>query len=79
MQGWDPNTPVAYWDAADVYFQSSLVKLWELVRANSAKLLAVQEPKSHPEKRRGRILDQDDSRSSVPSARLRTTIRATVS
>jgi hypothetical protein len=37
-------TPVAYWDAADVVFQASLQPLWELVRANPDKLLAVREP-----------------------------------
>ena len=27
-----PATPVAYWDAGDILFQSPLVLLWELVR-----------------------------------------------
>jgi hypothetical protein len=37
-------TPVAYWDAGDVIFQGSLQPLWETVRANPDKLLAVREP-----------------------------------
>lgn len=43
-----PLTPVAYWDAGDVVFQASLDPLWNIVRANPGKLLAVREPKSHP-------------------------------
>lgn len=38
------TTPVAYWDAADVIFQSSLTPLWETVKAHPDKLLAVREP-----------------------------------
>jgi hypothetical protein len=43
-----PDNPVAYWDAADVVFQSSLEPLWEEVRRHPGKLLAVREPKSYP-------------------------------
>jgi hypothetical protein len=39
-------TPVAYWDAGDVIFQASLRPLWDMVRANPDKLLAVREPVS---------------------------------
>jgi hypothetical protein len=42
------ETPVAYWDAADVFFQSSLAPLWQLVRSNPERLLAVSEPKAYP-------------------------------
>ena len=48
LHGLPPATPVAYWDAGDVIFQSSLAPLWDLVRAHAAKLLAVREPKGHP-------------------------------
>jgi hypothetical protein len=43
-----PQTPVAYWDAADVVFQASLNPLWDEVRNRPGKLLAVREPKSLP-------------------------------
>ena len=39
-----PATPVAYWDAGDVIFQSRLHPLWEMLRAHPGKLLAVCEP-----------------------------------
>src|SRR3954447_17904572 len=39
-----PATPLAYWDAGDVLFQSRLQPLWELVRAHPGKLLAACEP-----------------------------------
>lgn len=45
---WPEDTPVAYWDAGDVIFQSSLEPLWEAARENREKLLAVREPKGHP-------------------------------
>jgi hypothetical protein len=48
LAGLPGETPVAYWDAGDVVFQASLWPLWEVVRANPGKLLAVREPKSHP-------------------------------
>jgi hypothetical protein len=38
------TTPVAYWDAADVVFQTSLSALWDKVKANPDRLLAVREP-----------------------------------
>ena len=44
-----PSTPVAYWDAGDVIFQSQLKPLWELVRANPHQLLAAREPSGYPE------------------------------
>ena len=44
LERFPANTPVAYWDAADVVFQASLQPLWEQVRANPDKLLAVREP-----------------------------------
>lgn len=43
------DTPVAYWDAGDVWFQASLRPLWDLVRENPQKLLVAREPFSHPE------------------------------
>jgi hypothetical protein len=43
------DTPVAYWDVADVVFQSSLHPLWKEVVRRPDKLLAVIEPKSYPE------------------------------
>lgn len=46
IERWDPDTPLAYWDAADVFFQAKLDKLWEQVRDNPDKLLAVEEPKT---------------------------------
>jgi hypothetical protein len=49
LQGWAPQTPVAYWDAGDVFFQGRLDELWELVRRHPERLLAVREPTAHPE------------------------------
>jgi hypothetical protein len=46
---WPEETPVAYWDAGDVVFQSRLDTLWPIVRKNPDKLLAVREPFCHPE------------------------------
>ncbi len=46
--GLAPNIPVAYWDVADVVFQSSLKPLWNEVVRNESKVLAVIEPKSYP-------------------------------
>jgi hypothetical protein len=37
------ETPLAYWDAADVVFQARLGPLWDLVRANPDRLLAARE------------------------------------
>jgi hypothetical protein len=44
-----PDTPVAYWDAEDVIFQSRLEPLWEAVRSHAGKLLAVREPSGYPQ------------------------------
>jgi hypothetical protein len=41
---WPEDTPVAYWDAADVLFQGRLDPLWDLVRAYPGQLLAAREP-----------------------------------
>jgi len=49
LERWPGATPVAYWDAGDVMFQGRLGPLWDLVRANPGRLLAVREPVSHPE------------------------------
>ena len=38
-----PETCVAYWDAGDVLFQTSLERLWHLVRQHAGKLLVVPE------------------------------------
>jgi hypothetical protein len=43
-----PNTPVAYWDVADVIFQTSLQRLWEQVRTWPNRLIAVSEPNGYP-------------------------------
>lgn len=43
------DSPVAYWDAADVVFQDSLIELWSLVLENTDQLLACAEPKWYPE------------------------------
>ncbi len=48
VAGFNPDTPVAYWDASDVIFQSSLAPLWQLTQQFAGKLLAVREPKSYP-------------------------------
>jgi len=42
------DTPVAYWDAADVFFQGRLGPLWRLVQEHPNRLLAVREPKGYP-------------------------------
>lgn len=44
-----PNTPVAYWDAGDVVFQSNLAKLWATVKLRPKRLHVVPEPIGHPE------------------------------
>jgi hypothetical protein len=46
---WDAETPVAYWDAGDVLFQTRLEPLWELVKTHPDKLLAVIEPFGYPD------------------------------
>lgn len=43
-----PTSPVAYWDAADVFFQGSLQPLWRLVRETPDRILAVREPRGYP-------------------------------
>jgi hypothetical protein len=40
---WPEETPVAYWDAGDVVFQGRIAPLWDLVRADPERLLAVRE------------------------------------
>jgi hypothetical protein len=44
-----PDTPVAYWDAGDVAFQGSLTNLWRTALEHPDRLLAVREPKGHPQ------------------------------
>ena len=44
IERWPEDTPVAFWDAADVLFQGSLAPLWDLVRACPGKILAAREP-----------------------------------
>jgi hypothetical protein len=41
---WPADTPVAYWDAGDVLFQSHLGPLWDLVRSDPDRLLVAREP-----------------------------------
>lgn len=48
VRGFAPGTPVAYWDASDVIFQSSLAPLWQLTQQFAGKLLAVREPQGWP-------------------------------
>ena len=48
IRDWPGRTPVAYWDAGDVRFQGRLGGLWERVRAEPGRLLAVEEPVGHP-------------------------------
>ena len=43
VASWPADTPVAYWDAADVVFQDRIAPLWDLVRAHPDQLLAVTE------------------------------------
>jgi hypothetical protein len=40
---WPADTPVAYWDAADIVFQNRIAPLWDLVRTYPDRLLAVTE------------------------------------
>ncbi|HEV3167859.1 MAG TPA: glycosyltransferase family 2 protein [Isosphaeraceae bacterium] len=49
LDRWPDETPVAYWDAGDVFFQARLAPLWDLVRSAPEKLLAVREPIAYPE------------------------------
>lgn len=51
LQTEDPNTPVAYWDVADVVFQDSLAPLWHEIRSKPERLRAVIEPKCYPQNR----------------------------
>ena len=43
IAGWPEETPVAYWDAGDVVFQSSLGPLWDEVRAHPDQVHASPE------------------------------------
>jgi hypothetical protein len=49
IRDWPDDTPVAYWDAGDVVFQSSLAELWQLTQQHRHKLLAVSEPRGYPD------------------------------
>jgi hypothetical protein len=49
LDRWPPQTPVAYWDAGDVFFQASLAGLWQTVHRHPDRLLAVREPQGHPD------------------------------
>jgi hypothetical protein len=44
VASWPGETPVACWDAGDVFFQDRLAPLWELVRAHPDRLLLAREP-----------------------------------
>jgi hypothetical protein len=44
----DVTTPVAYWDAGDVWFQGSLRPLWLTIAAHPDRLLAAREPLGYP-------------------------------
>jgi hypothetical protein len=43
VASWPADTPVAYWDAADVVFQDRIAPLWDLVRTHPDQLLVVTE------------------------------------
>lgn len=43
------DTPIAYWDVADVIFQTALKPLWNEVRKHPNQIGAVIEPKSYPD------------------------------
>lgn len=43
------QTPVAYWDAADVIFQGRLDSLWDLTQSHPDRILAVKEPVGYPQ------------------------------
>ncbi|RUL87840.1 glycosyltransferase family 2 protein [Tautonia sociabilis] len=43
VERWPEDTPVAYWDAGDTFFQARISPLWDLVRAHPDRLLAVLE------------------------------------
>lgn len=45
------GTPTAYWDVADVIFQTSLSRLWQQVYRRPDRLIAVSEPRGYPENR----------------------------
>jgi hypothetical protein len=47
IAGWPAETPVAYWDAGDIFFQDRLGALWDLVAAFPGVLLVTEEPKSY--------------------------------
>jgi hypothetical protein len=49
VRGLPADTPVAYWDAGDVIFQSRVAPVWELVRAHPDRLLVVRDDAGHPE------------------------------
>jgi hypothetical protein len=49
VAGWALDTPVAYYDAGDVFFQGRLEPLWRQVRADPERLLVSAEPLSYPE------------------------------
>ena len=42
------DTPIAYWDVADVVFQTNLEQLWQQVRSKQDRIIAVSEPKGYP-------------------------------
>jgi hypothetical protein len=46
---WPDDTPIAYWDAGDILFQSNLEPLWDLVGGSPDVLLVGREPLSYPE------------------------------
>ena len=60
MASWPADTPVAYWDAADVVFQDRIAPLWDLVRAHPDQLLAVTECHPVPRKHDLPEVDRDD-------------------
>lgn len=44
----EPNTPVAYWDASDVIIQAKLDPLWRMTSEQPEKIFAVREPRGYP-------------------------------
>jgi hypothetical protein len=48
MASLDPSSPVAYWDAGDVWFQAEVRPLWSMIAAHPDRLLAAREPLGYP-------------------------------
>ncbi len=49
LESWSPDTPVAYWDGGDIFFQSRVQPLWDVISERPGILRVVAEPLSYPE------------------------------